>query len=387
MIREGKIKQVDKFSKIKKNKRTRVINGKDKFLMPGLADMHVHMPELEKIDTLLLMNIAAGVTHIRVMNSKVPQKEIKERIASGQLESPKIYYSHIIKRDETYSGPEADSLMVTIKNQDISFIKLFSLSDESTFDNLVRSAQKYNITICGHYPTYQNEGKTVMVEMEKVLKNKYKSIEHLAGYNGFETNEQLQEAVLLTKKYQVYNCPTLDWDIMAYDLQYPELYKKRLTYRMLPSKYIQKWESRYAEAIDKAGGSDKVTVARDKYKEQFKRKQYILKKLYENDCILLIGGDAGNHFQADGFNVYEEMINWSRIGVDNYTILKSATTNPAMFFNKNGQWGTVETGKDADLVILAKNPLENIENIATITVTITNGKVFHQKKLLEKIIR
>jgi len=48
----------------------------------------------------------------------------------------------------------------------------------------------------------------------------------------------------------------------------------------------------------------------------------------------LIGGDADNDFQADGFNIYEEMLNWSKVGIDNYTILKSATVTPSLFSTK-----------------------------------------------------
>lgn len=104
--------------------------------------------------------------------------------------------------------------------------------------------------------------------------------------------------------------------------------------------------------------------------------------LADQDCPLLIGGDATGNFQLDGFNVYEEMYNWSQAGLDNYTILKSAIVSPAAFFNESDKWGTIETGKNADLVILDKNPLEDIRNITTIRSTLINGKLYHKKELM-----
>lgn len=385
-IQHGKIKQIGNLKEIIKTDQITFIDGRGKFLMPALADMHVHLPEADKIDTLLLSNIAAGVTHIRIMNSKVSQTDLKKRLTNNKnIISPKIHYSHIIRRDKTYTEAQADSLMQAIKKDNVSFVKLLSLADEKTFDHLTRAATKYNIPIGGHYPVYQADGKTEMISMEKTLTSNFKSIEHLAGYIWLQEDSQLEKAVQLTKEYTMYNCPTLDWDIMAYDLQYPDEYQNRLTNQLLPDKVVKKWETNYTIAIDKAGGTQKVMEAKEKYLPTFNLKLKILKKLYENECLLLIGGDAGNNFQADGFNVYEEMINWSKAGIDNYTILRSATVTSAQFFNESGQWGTIEAGKNAELLILDKNPLENIRNIATIQTTIVGNTIFKNKELIDQL--
>ena len=384
LLREGKIEQIDQFKNIPKNKKTVVINGLGKYLMPGLADMHVHLPETEKTDTMLMLNIAAGVTHIRVMNSKDPQSELKRKLADNPgLISPKVHYSHIIRRENSYTRPQADSLMAEIKKEELDFIKLFSLSDEATYDHITASAKANGITVCGHFPTYRDGEGNQMVAVEKVLAGNYKSIEHLAGYAWLPDESRLKEAIQLTKENGVYNCPTLDWDIMANDLQYPEEYKNRLTYAHISPGVAQKWEKNYALAIEEAGGKEKVIENRDKALPSFEKKKEILKMLSDQGCLLLIGGDAGNNFQADGFNVYEEMMNWHNAGIDNYTILKSATITPALFFNESHKWGTIEKGKDADLIILDKNPLEDIKNIATVETTIIQGKIYKKAELLK----
>jgi len=386
LVQDGKIKAIGDFKKLPKNKETKVINGKGKYLMPGLADMHVHLPEENEIERLLLSNIAAGVTQIRIMNSSVSQTDLKEKLKNkGDLISPKIHYSHLVKRSETYTETQADSLMQQIKSSGIDFVKLLSLSDEATFDHLIKAANRYNITICGHYPVYQDDGRSIMIDMEKVIKSNFKSIEHLAGYIWLRDKDQIDNVLNLTKEYNIYNCPTLDWDIMSGDLQYPDEYKNRLTYQFLPKSVTKDWESNYQLAIEKAGGKEKVIESRDKKLPGFELKLKILKRLYENGCLLLIGSDAGNDFQADGFNIYEEMMNWKNAGIDNYTILKSATVTPSQFFNEQNIWGTIEAGKNAEMVILSKNPLNDIRNITTIETTITGEKVYDNKELIDKL--
>ena len=122
-IYNGIIKEISTFKKLQKNKKFKIINGTGKFLMPGLADMHVHLPEEEKIEKLLLANIAAGVTRIRIMNSKVSQLELKEKLKrSGQLISPIIYYSQLISSTDTYSEAQADSLIRLMKHKLLSLL-------------------------------------------------------------------------------------------------------------------------------------------------------------------------------------------------------------------------------------------------------------------------
>ena len=382
LIRDGKILQIGKLSAIRDKQQASIIDGHNKYLMPGLADMHVHMSDSLQTDTLLMLNIAAGITHIRITNSRMPQQRLRQKLAGTPSVRPKVIYSYLIGKQKNDTEQQCDSLMTALKNDDIHFIKLFSVSDETSFAPLMRAAQKNGITVYGHYPKYYMPGKGIALPMEEVLNSGFKSIEHLGGYDELEQDAALKKAIQLTKANKVYNCPTLDWDQMAFDQLYPETYKKRMTYNLLPERYILRWEREYAAGIEKAGGVEKVMAERDKYRPTFDKKKKILKMLADADCYLLVGGDASGSFQAPGFNVYEEMMNWSNAGLDNYTILKSATVTPAAFCKESDQWGTIEEGKDADLVILDKNPLEDIRNITTIGATLVDGRVYYKKELM-----
>ena len=377
LIQNGKIAAIAPFRTLFKSKTARIINGKGKFLMPGLAEMHSHLPMASKVDTVLLENVAAGVTHLRVMNSSTPQLDLKARLDSKpEIIAPHIYYSHIITRDIKYDAAQFDSLMVSIKKNKLDFIKLLSVANEEVFATLMRTANKHQITVCGHYPSG--------IQLEKVLQSGYKSIEHLAGYEKITNAIDLEKAIQLTKEKEVFNCPTLDWDIMSKNLQYPEDYKKRLVFENAPTKYLEQWQKTYNQTIDKEG-IEKVLVAKEKYLPTFTYKQKILKLMSDTNCLLLLGSDPSIDFQMNGFNVHQEMLNWSLAGIDNYSILKAATITPALFFKEEKLWGTIEVGKDADVIILEKNPLLDIKNSSTVEMTIINGKTFRKKDLINRL--
>lgn len=377
LVQSGKIVKIDDFKNLTKNKKTRIIQGKGKYIMPGLTEMHSHLPIESKVDTLLIENVAAGVTHLRIMNTKSSQIQLKERIKNNQNTiAPKLFYSYIITREVKFNGMQFDSLMTEIKKSEINFIKLFSVASEEVFDALMTSANKNNVIVCGHYPSG--------IKMEKVLKSGFKSIEHLGGYSSIKDENELNNALKLTQERKVFNCPTLDWDLMAYNLQYPNEYKNRLIYSNAPKKYLENWETQYSKVIEKEG-IEKVLITKEKYLPTFANKQKILKKLNDNNCLLILGSDAEFNFQMNGFNLFEEMYSWSKAGIDNLTILKSATITPAMFFNEDHIWGTIEVGKVADLIILEKNPLVDIRNITTVELTILDGKIYLKKDLLNKL--
>lgn len=78
------------------------------------------------------------------------------------------------------------------------------------------------------------------------------------------------------------------------------------------------------------------------------------------------------------------MMHWSKAGIDNYTILKSATVTPSQFLNDPSR-GTIEVGKNADLILLEKNPLKEIRNITTIQKTITGEKIYNNQELVSQL--
>jgi imidazolonepropionase-like amidohydrolase len=155
-----------------------------------------------------------------------------------------------------------------------------------------------------------------------------------------------------------------------------------MVFSFAPKKLLDNWENEYKKAVEENDGADKILEFKNKYAPLYKYKLSILKKLADANCNLLMGSDPGSPFQMAGFNVHQEMLIWVNAGIDNYNILRAATIMPAQFFGEEKKWGSIEVGKDADVIILEKNPLENILNIGTVEKTICNGKVYEKKSIL-----
>ena len=384
-IQDGKITKIAQKIKPKRKQKVKILSLKGKYIMPGLVDMHVHLKTEKELEDQLLYYLAAGVTGIRVMDSKSAQNELTKKVTDNHITAaPELYLSYIIRREYSYSQESADSLMSALKTSNYKFVKLFSLSNDSTFQHLMNSSKKYGVIVCGHYPIYRQFSKAIPIDFDKVLNSNFKSIEHLGGYTQLP-DDKIALAAQQTKANNIFNCPTIDWDIMAYDLMYPNEYKQRFTYSMIPKNTLDQYEQDYLTNINKAGGNDAIIDQKNKYLPTYQKKINILKNLYQYKCPLLIGGDAGNLFQMDGFNIYEEMTHWSQAGIDNFTILQSATINPSLFFEELDKNGTIEEGKSANLIVLEKNPLDNIRNIKTIQYTFKDGMMFENAILRSKL--
>jgi imidazolonepropionase-like amidohydrolase len=107
----------------------------------------------------------------------------------------------------------------------------------------------------------------------------------------------------------------------------------------------------------------------------------LIGKMNEKGVKFIAGTDFPNPFVFPGFSLHDELSLMVKGGMPTIDALRSATINPAIFINKKADFGTVEAGKVASLVILNKNPLENIENTKTIETVIVRGKVYNRKSL------
>lgn len=385
LIRNGKIQKIGDFEDFIIGDSTLVLVGENQYLMPGLVDMHVHLADSTSVVEQLKMNIAAGVTQIRVMFSPYLYPNFKKELNLPiDIISPKIQFGYLDFENTEFTKQELDTLLPYLKNNNYDFIKIFQLKDEISFENLMKAAKKFGMGVCGHYPSYIDSKKSKVIDFKTLLESGYKSIEHLGGYSAIENKEKLKELIRLTKVNNVYNCPTLDFFNTDLGLKYPNEYINKLSYSQTPNSIKKKWDEALKER-EKDTSRISLALVKKKYGHEYKRKIEVLKMLYDSNCLLLLGGDAGGLYQPEGLNVYDEMKHWQEAGIDIFTILKSATITPAKYFGEENRLGSVEVGKDGTLIMLSKNPLDNIDNITTIHTTIINNKVFLKADLLKSI--
>ncbi len=373
----------------------KTIDGTGKYLMPGLADMHVHLPDfvipvrtgtdgqaglpdynpdsVQQLNRYFSLNLAAGVTTLRSMRGKPGHIALAKKIAAGEIVAPTIHCSApAISSKSEVKLEQIDSLVASYKNEGYELLKILSIKDTTYFNQFVASAKKYDIKLAGHAPRN--------VSFDALLDAEYSSIEHLGGYLAavYKGGAVLKRAVNKTIEKGIYNCATLDWYNIGY-LQVPlESLKKRHGLQYMSAEKNKAWEDEMAASFEKTDDGRKTD-----YQTAMAYKFLILKALDAGGAKLLLSPDATGSFAVPGFSMWEEMKLYKRAGLSNYSILKAATVNAAAYFGEANTWGTLTNNKRADMVLLKKNPLENIENIATVEGVFLNGKYFSQEVLVK----
>jgi imidazolonepropionase-like amidohydrolase len=354
----------------------RVIDGRGKFLIPGLWDMHVHvaMPGGRNV---LPLYIANGVTGVRDMASDwATITKWRADIRSGALIGPRIVSSgpyleggdqpipHLLVKSPADAAPAVDSLIAL----GVDFIKVHGqLSPESYFA-IARAARARRIAFAGHVS--RTVGAAAASDSGQA------SIEHiLAIPNSCTTAEVTELAPRFPVQAALGRCDTTDQAPLYAKLRrngtwvVPTLAAQvevsRWPRRDLPgdsvARYLPDSLRRYVEAIfpmvDSVPPDADVNGAR-----LFDKRVATTGALFRAGVGVLPGTDAPLRNSPPGFGLHEELLHFTRAGLTPFEALRAATLEPARFLGMLDSLGTVVVGKVADLVLLAANPLVAIRN-------------------------
>jgi len=118
---------------------------------------------------------------------------------------------------------------------------------------------------------------------------------------------------------------------------------------------------------------------------EFEKKMKCVPIMHAAGVKLLAGTDTPNPYCFPGFSLHDELEWFVKAGLSPADALHTATINPAIYFSQEKNFGTVEIGKIASLVVLDKNPLEDIRNTTSIQMVILRGSIMDRKKLDEML--
>ena len=356
VIKDGKIVKLGKSWKTKVPKNATIIDGKDKYLLPGLADMHVHL----WLEDELILYLANGVTTIRDMFGNFSKLSLRDKVEQREILGPRLYISSPIIDGEPPIWPgstivtnseDAVKWVSKYKEMGYDFIKIYEMLTMDVYDSIINAAEKENIPVVGHVP--------VSVGIEKALQSGQKSIEHLSKYDFIDTLYDM------TIENNVWNCPT----IVVYENQN----------RALANKELEGVE--YISPLSLAYWKDSLVSN----PIQTKGLKYITKRLHDEGGKILLGTDANNPFIVPGFSIHDELYNFVNAGLTPYEAIRTGTYNAAEFLDILDESGTVEKGKNADLILLDGNPLEDITNIKKLEGVMVRGKWISKDEIDEML--
>ena len=407
IVRDGLIDETGDARSVRLPKGVQTIDGAGKFLIPGLSDMHVHLfsdddfPDELAEDELKVM-IAHGVTSIRLMTGTPEQLVLRKRSARGEIVAPTIYAASPQftgrKSSNAYvvtTEAEAQTAVQKSKQDGYDFIKVTTFLKPEVYEAIVDEALKQDIRVVGHADSRY-------VGLARALKAK-QQIEHLDSYLEalLPDSAPLKGSVSDIYLYQPKNWESIDYldenripeiakaTVQANPFSTPTLHLFKFTFgkgrteesfraqpdlRFYPQKTVDLWmgvSKRYLSTAAPIEKREKYIAIRNK----------IVKAIYDAGGHIMAGSDTPEWLMLYGHTLHLELIDLRDAGLSNYAALETATRNPALFFGKLKQTGTIEKGKRADLVLLEANPLDDIANTQKRAGVMLNGKYFPQSEL------
>ena len=375
IMQDGYIIEIGPTSKIQLDENTSVIDATDKYLIPGLWDMHVHLEFAGK--DVLPYFVANGVTGVRDMgaNSFDSLNNWRTEVEKGKLVGPEILTS-----GPMIDGPFfTDQLRVTVQTEKeareavdslvfigVDFIKVHQQISKEAYLAVADQAQEHNIPMVGHHPA--------LVKTNEVIKAGQRSIEHIFGVPGPDSG-----LYPLIEEKGISVTPTL------IVLDKIARYNKLSAINDKREKYISPTLLNFWNEQTEAWGENiesTISTFKNLLPVMFERTSL----LEEAGINLLAGTDFGVVYVYPGSSLHEELELLVKAGLKPYEALQTATINPAKFLDQEERLGTVENGKKADLVLLDSNPLEDISNTQDIFMVISNGRIITQidiEKILE----
>lgn len=378
IVKKGKIAKIGPADKVKPGKKAIIIDGTGKFLLPGLAEMHAHIPTPDGNDDALVketlfLYLSNGVTTIRGMLGAPYHLELKKMAETGQVLSPRIFTSSpSINGNTVTTLEEARQKVTQYKKDGYDFLKIHPGVKLDVFDEVVRTAKSVGISFAGHVPA--------QVGIRHALQSGYASVDHLDGYVeglvpeairnstenwGFfgyglatKTDEQaIPELSGLTKGKGVWVVPTQSLFTRWFSPEDPNALGAEPEMKYMPPKTVFQWRQ------SKAGLINSPDYNEAQWKEFIAVRQKMLRALNRTGVGLLLGSDAPQVFNVPGFSLRHEVQSLKEAGLPVDVILQSGTANPARFFGMTGQFGVVTVGASADFILADGNPLENLDNL------------------------
>ena len=381
-VKDGKITLIIPSKDANLDGTMNTIMGNGQFLMPGLAEMHAHIPgnnNMKLLEETLFLYLSNGVTTIRGMLGQPYHIELKDKVLSGEILGPRIYTSGpSLNGNSVTSLERAEQIVRDQKAAGYDFMKMHPGLSLENFNKIVETAKEVEMPFAGHV--------SIDVGVRKSLQAKYASIDHVDGYieglvpesagvnpnaNGFTklADESLiDELVQMTIENDVWIVPTQVMMERWVGPEAPEALGQEPEMKYMPPNTLNNWIRTKKQVIEAPNYSAEEA-------EQFNElRRKIIKKLHDGGAKFILGSDAPQVFNVPGFSIQRELEAMTRSGFTPLEAIQSGTINPAIFFSAEGEYGVIKPGASADLILLQENPLENINNTRSQLGVMVRGK-------------
>lgn len=395
IVRDGRIASIEPAARARIPSGALRVDGRGKYLIPGLAEMHAHIPGAQApeqvIRDIFTLYVANGVTTIRGMLGAPNQLTLRAKTASGEMLGPTIFVGAPSLNGNSAADPATAARLVREhKAAGYDFLKLHPGIPRTSYDSIVVAARAAGITYAGHI--------SAAVGLEHTLASRQSTIDHLDGYLEAALPEAVRLRVIAdqanlgemvnavdasrfavlaadTRKAGTWNVPTAFLWESFFSPEAPEDMAKRVEMKYAQPQWINGWSNQKRNRIqqDQQNG-----VTPDVSAKYLSLRRILLKALADSGAKLLMGTDSPQMFNVPGFALHHEIKLMQEAGLTPYQVLESGTRNVAEYAAKDlkldGKFGTVAVGNRADLILLDANPLSDVRNVARRAGVMVRGR-------------
>ena len=411
LVVDGRITAVGPTRSIRVPSGARRIDGRGKFLIPGLADMHTHLYADDEVpDSVapseLGVMVANGVTATRLMIGTPEHLALRRDIEAGRIAGPQLWIS-----SPQFSGRRQDSNKMLVTTPDearaavrevaeagYDFIKLTLNITPEVYEAVVAEAGQRNIRIVGHVDARVGVPRALAagqhVEhldnyMETVLADSAPSRASVSDIGVFRPanwatidyvdDRKVEWLAGLTARSRTFTTPTLSMFRSSFAEGIPDSVIRRRPDWDLITPPVR---SLYLRGRDRYWANPPAAERRARYVAVRNR---MVKAIADSGGTIMAGSDTPEWFNVYGFALHRELEALVGAGLTPLQALAAATVNPAAFLGAGAEWGTVQPGRRADLVLLDANPLEDIRNTTRIQGVSLGGRWFTRPELQSMI--
>lgn len=368
-INNGTISEID--LDIQESPSALVIDCTDKYILPGLIDMHVH---LDHGNSQHLLHLLHGITTVREMCGFPGILTLRDEIRNKKIIGPDLFVASTMLNDfqmsrYTYAISDEQSLREKIrefKQLGYDYLKIWNVINSDNLNIIFDEADKLKFPVVGHIPHN--------TKIKHVLEKGMRTLEHFKGYIEDSTMKLTEENYTnLTPKIGNWNCPTLL--IHLYDSLTDDDASN-----FLATDPSMNYVSRYKK--DKWGNeiSEKSNEVKERGynipKMNSELQEIVFKNLVDENVEFISGTDMGGGFilGVPGVGLIDELIHMNQLGLSILKTLQSSTINAAKALTDTTDRGEIKDGMRGDLLILDNNPLIDLNALKGNFDVLFNGR-------------
>jgi imidazolonepropionase-like amidohydrolase len=379
IVKNGVITYVGDAKNAKPAKDAIKVDGKGKYLIPGLAEMHAHVPpngDIDQAKDVLALFLANGVTTIRGMLGHPNHLQLRSMINNGEVVGPHFYTTGPSFNGQSVKTPEHGAEMVREqKAAGYDYLKLHPGLTKETFPAIASTAKQVGIPFVGHV--------SFGVGVWRAIDAGYSSIDHMDGFveaitPGIDTLAEQETGLFgswiayradeskipnLVSKLAAAKIWVVPTQALAERWQSPlpaSVHLDAPEMKYMKPEELKNWENA------KSGYLNNPNYSKEKAEALIAVRRKMILQCQKGGVGLLLGSDAPQIFNVPGFSAHHELKYLVDAGLTPYEALKTGTVNVANYLGKANNTGAIKQGYAADLVLLNGNPLKDINQTKSV---------------------